>query len=272
MPARDVPVMPARDVPVMPARDVPVMPARDVPAPPARRQRRLARGIALAVLVVFALALIGGGGAALARELTRRATKAEQAAAVQAEIASRWQRLPAGKIFPATVSYPTSDVGVTLTAGRVGIAPAASCAAALDPPVASLLRRFGCVTVLRATYTDASGTLAVTSGIAVMTSAAAASRAVGASATVPPSAGVRTFRLTGTVADLFGDAQRRAFSAILGTGPYVFLYAAGYTDGRASGSAVSTPVLTDLGSSMISSMETVLTAHGGACTTKDIRC
>jgi hypothetical protein len=237
-----------------------------------RRPRRLARGVALTLLVAAGLAGVGGGGAGLALELTRTATKAEVAAAVQAEIASRWQRLPAGKIFPAAVGYSTSDQGAPTTARRVGIAPPATCASALDPPVASLLRRYGCVTVLRATYLDASGTLAATAGIVVMASASAASQAVDASGGGPTSTGVRTFSLPGTVADRFGDPQRRVFSQVLRVGPYVVLYAAGYTDGRVSGSAVTAPQLADLGSGLVTSLLTRLTSHGSACQMKDIQC
>src|SRR5260221_8130650 len=106
---------PPRAPPAIPAGGAPVMPARDVPAPPARRQRRLARGIALAVLVVFALALIGGGGAAPAPELTPRAAQAEPGAAVPAPIASPSQPPPPREIFPPTASHPTTDPAVTPT-------------------------------------------------------------------------------------------------------------------------------------------------------------
>ncbi len=264
-----------RAAPVADALAPPGAPAPAVTAGPARRRRRprrLARGVALSLLVAAGLAAIGGGGAGLALELTRPATKAEVASALQAEIASRWQRLAAGKIFPEAVGYSTSDEAAPMTARRVGMAPPASCAAALDPAVASLLRRYGCVTVLRATYLDASGTLAATAGIVVMTSASAAGQAVSASGGGPTSTGVRTFSLPGTVADRFGNPQRRVFSQVLSIGPYVFLYAAGYTDGRVSASALTAPPLVDLGSGVISSLQTGLTSHGSACQMKDIRC
>ena len=254
---------------------VPRAPAPEVlPRPPerTRRSRRLTHKVALTLLVAVGLAGVGGGGAGLALELTRTATKAEVAAALQAEIASRWQRLASGKIFPEAIGYTTSDEGAPTTARLVGIAPSASCAASLDPPVAGLLRRYGCVTVLRATYLDSSGTLAATAGIVVMTSANAAGQAAGASGGGQESSGIRTFRLSGTVADQFGDPQRRAFSPMHSTGPYVFLYAAGYTDGRVSGSATADPPLIDLASGVISRLQTELTSHGSACQMKDIRC
>jgi hypothetical protein len=116
------------------------------------------------LLVVLSLAGVAGlaiGGFALHAELTRPATAAEAAAAGRAEIATRWQRLPAGRLFPATISYLSAGRQQT-TARRVGIAPAASCAAALDPAVAAIFRARGCRAVLRASYTDSSGSLTVT--------------------------------------------------------------------------------------------------------------
>jgi hypothetical protein len=247
------------------------------PAVQAVRRRRRTVGIVLTVLLLLlGLAGVGDGAVALARELTRGPTKAEKAAAIQREVASRWQRLPAGKIFPAVISYSTSDFSVAMTATRVGMAPAATCTAALDPAVSALLRKFGCVTVLRATYVDESGTLAATAGVAVMTSAAAASGVVGVGDTSPADladAGVRTFSLPGTVADLFGDPQRRTFSALSASrGRYLFFWAAGYTDGRVSGSATTTPGLADLGDGVVVGVQAAFTAEGSACKMKDIRC
>jgi hypothetical protein len=269
-----VPAAPVPDAPAVP--DALAVPAASAvpgaPAVPAKPPRRLARIVVLTLLVALGLAGVGGGAAALARELTRPATKAEQAAAVQEEIASRWQRLPAGKIFTPTLGYSTSDFGTNMTATLVGIAPPASCATALDPALATVLRRFGCVTVLRATYLDYSGSQAVTVGIVVMNSAGAASDATVNSELLPDNAGVRTFSLPATVADQFGDAQRRYFSAISSIGTYLFLAAAGYTDGRVSGSPSSTPSLIDLGTGVLASLQSVITAHGSVCAMKDIRC
>src|SRR5580704_19110504 len=142
--------------------------------------RRRRRGGLVAVIALIVLGLVGvlGGGAALGKELTRKATKAEQAAALAAEIASRWQRLPAGKIFPATISYVTAD-GYKATATRAAIAPQTSCQHALEPTTFRVLHALGCVAMLRATYVDAAGTQAATVGIAVMSSPAVAVRAEG---------------------------------------------------------------------------------------------
>src|SRR5260370_33168920 len=150
----------------VPMADAPAVPG--VPAPPAtarhaqrpqrpRRPRRLAGGVALTLLVAAGLAGVGGGGVGLALELTRTATKAEVAAAVQAEIASRWQRLAAGKIFPEAVGYSTSDEAAPMTARRGGEAPPARRAAAPDPPGPSLPRRYGGGAGVRGTLLEAPG-------------------------------------------------------------------------------------------------------------------
>jgi hypothetical protein len=241
--------------------------------PAAPRQRRLGRVIALVSLIVVGVAGVGVGGTLLTRELTRGPTKAEKTAAVQQEIASRWQRYPGGKIFTPTLAYSSSDWGANFEATLVGIAPAASCGAALDPAMAHFLVQYGCVTVLRATYLDYSGTQAVTIGVVVMkTVGDAASAASLSSSFVPAGVGVRTFPLPGTVAAEFGDAQRRYFSPLNDFYNYVFLSVVGFTDGRISGSASSLPSLGDLGSGVISSEGAALTAPGSACAMKDIRC
>ena len=261
-----------------PSGHVPVVtPGADGPAPGLlaelpRRRGRAGRVIALVALTVVGVAGIGVGGTLLTRELTRGPTNAEKAAAVQQEIASRWQRLPAGKIFTSILSYTTGGLGASFSATLVGIAPPASCASALDPALASLLHRYGCVTVLRATYLDYSGTEAVTIGLVVMKSAAAGNRAMANSASLPVNAGVRTFPLPGTVAAQFGQAQRRYFSTITSIGTYVFLAVAGFTEGRVSGSGSSVASLADLGNSVTTSLEHVMTHHGSACSMKDIRC
>jgi hypothetical protein len=241
------------------------------PVRPARRNRA-GRVIALVALIVVGVAGIGVGGTLLARELTRGPTSAEKAAALQQEMASRWQRYPAGKIFTPTLAYSTADWGVTFNATLVGIAPAASCAAALDPAMADFLVKYGCVTVLRATYLDYSGTQAVTIGVVVMRTVSGADNAGSHSGSLPASAGVRTFPLPGTVAAGFGDAQRQYFSVVNDLYNYVFLSVVGYTDGRVSGSASSPPSLADLGSGVVSSLDGALTYPGSACAMKDIRC
>lgn len=221
------------------------------------------------LLIVLGLAGIAGGGVALYLELTRSATPAEVAAAGSAEVASRWTRLTAGQIFPATVGYLTSD-GVQTTAYRTGIAPGSSCTAALDPAVAAVVRRHGCRTVLRATYLDASGTLAVTVGVVVMQSPRAAQLADATVTTDQPDAGVRAATFAGTTAGQFGDAQRGWFQAMT-RGPYVFLSAAGYADGR-PGAKTDVTGPADLGMGVLEHVAGTLSAGGPPCQRKDVKC
>jgi hypothetical protein len=239
------------------------------PGPVVQHRGRLRTG-AIVVLVLAGLAGLAGGGIPLYAELTRHATGAEVAAAGRAEIATRWQRLPAGSIFPATVSYLTSD-GLRTTARRVGIAPRVSCPAAVDPAAAAVLRRHGCVTVLRATYLDASGTLAVTVGVAVMPSLAAAQAAVNALPSGPGQPGLRAVRFPQTTAGLFGNAQRSRQDVAASHGSYAYFYAAGYTDGRSAGNR-SAPGPGDLGNGVIGQIVTVLSGGPQPCARKDIRC
>src|SRR5215469_6531017 len=198
------------------------------PEPEASRvPRRRPRRLLVVALITVGVLLIAGGGAALVRELTRPATSAEAAAALRQEIATRWARLPAGKIFPPTIRYQDSG-GNSMLARLVGIAPPASCQAALEPAGYKLVRGLGCVTMLRATYVDASGALAVTVGIAVMRSPAAARQAANIALSLAPGDGLHALTFAGTIADQFGDAARGVQGGLPG-GPYAFLFTAGFT-------------------------------------------
>jgi hypothetical protein len=221
-------------------------------------------------LILIGLAGVLGGGSLLAKELTRGPTKAEQAAALASEIASRWQRLPAGKIFPATVSY-TGGEGSPETAIRVGIAPPISCQSALQPSAFQQVRPYRCVAMLRATYVDAAGTQAVTVGVAVFPSGRAAQSAQDALGASVTTAGLNAVPMTGTIAGAFGNAQRAAGDAQT-AGPYVLLYTAGYTDGMPGAAAASNDQLTALGTGVVGALKPTLTRHTGPCTMKDIKC
>jgi hypothetical protein len=237
-------------------------------APPARVRRPRWRTPVLIVLVLAGVAGLAAGGFGLHKELTRRATAAEAAAAGRAEIATRWQRLPAGRLFPATISYLSAGKQQT-TAVRVGIAPATSCTAALDPAAEAIFH--GCRTMLRATYSDKSGSLAVTVGIAVMRSTAAAQSAVSNLTIQPGHAGVRAVSFPGTLVSGYGDAQRGWFHVATGNGPYAFFYAAGFADGR-HGSDNLTSEPQRLGSGVLSRLIAILTGGGTPCSRADIRC
>ena len=229
------------------------------------------RVIALVTLVVLGLACVLGAGLALRRELTRGATKAEVAAALAAEIGGRWERLPAGAIFPRTISYP--DVaGNTATATRVGIAPTTTCRAALEPAALAQLRSLHCGAMLRATYLSAGGSIAATVGIGVLPSAAAAGKAQ-SELTLQPGSGLYALPYAGTMASSFTNAARAA-AGVQFAGPYLFLFTAGYTDGQ-PGSAIAAGDSGEfgaLGAGLLSAAEKTLTSHGPACSMRDISC
>jgi hypothetical protein len=223
----------------------------------------------LATLIVAGLGAAGAGGTALALEMTRHATSAEAQAAAQAEVDSRWQRLAAGQIFPRQLGYTTS-AGTRFRATLVGIAPRATCAQATDPVMARALVRDGCVTVLRATYAEGSGALVATAGIAVMPSSAAAERAFSVT-DANSSAGVRAVSFAGTVANLFGDAQRQVFS-MQNQGPYIFFVSAGYADGRPATPGFGELRFNDLSSGMMDGLIATMISYRNPCGEKDIRC
>jgi hypothetical protein len=240
-----------------------------VPALAVRQPRRSGLVVVVA-LIVLGLAGVLGGGAALGNELTRKATTSEQAAALAAEIASRWQRFPAGKIFPATLSYVNAD-GAEMTMTRVGIAPVSPCRAALAPSAFGVVHRFGCVAMLRATYIDAGGTQAVTVGIAAFPSALAALQAQGDLEASDAGSGLDALGFSGTVADKFSNAERGASDAQF-AGPYLLLYTAGYTDAMPGGVASANDQLLVMGNGLLTALEPALTTHASACTMRDIKC
>jgi hypothetical protein len=244
------------------------------PGVTSRRRRFPGRLLVLITLTVVGLVGIAGGGVGLARELTRTATPAEQAAAVQQEIATRWQRLPAGKVFPAQITFAYtvySDVWRT-RASLVGISPPVSCQVALEPTAYRLVRGLHCVTVLRATYVDASGTTASTVAIAVFRSTNAAQTAQIALSSLDPAEGLHVVAYSGTVTGTFGDPSRGEFGSAI-AGPYLLLYTAGYTDGIPGALAANdTYEPYDLGTGVLAVLARVLTAHGSPCRMKDIRC
>ena len=211
------------------------------------RGRRAAAIIALILgLVGFAVSMTG-----VAIQLLPRQFTAGQQRQIEAwEVMRRWQTMPAGQIFPASVSYQLSASGLQdaapldLDALRVSIAPQQSdCAKAVtSAAVGAVLRKDGCEAVLRATYVDATRSYVMTVGVAVLpTEAAAASAGSSLSQTRLAaardavgvgrlSAGVLVVRFRGAAARLYD--YNRQISASFTAGPYVVMYAAGYSDSR----------------------------------------
>jgi hypothetical protein len=228
------------------------------------------RRVAVLVLAAIGLSGIAGGGWLVYRELARTATPAEARAAGQAELVSRWARLTAGQMFPATIGY-TGASGTRTDAYLVGIAPSVRCAEALDPLAAAALDPQRCGAVLRATYTDASRTLVVTAGVAVMPSTAAALRAVTNFGAHQPHGGVKVAAFPGTVANLAGNANSDWYGAFH-AGPYIVLFAAGYADGQSVQVTSVNPALADLAFAVVRPLATVISQTGSPCQRPDIQC
>jgi hypothetical protein len=213
---------------------------------PGRGRRAAAITALILGLVGFAASMAG----VVIQVLPRQFTAGEQRKIEAWEVMRRWQTMPAGQIFPASVSYQLSAhtlqdaAPLDVDAIRVGIAPQVSdCAKAVTSQVAgAALRRNGCQAVLRATYIDATRSYVMTVGVAVLpTAAAAASAASGRSrprlavahdaaeaGRLPAGVGVVRFR--GARAGLYD--YNRQISASFTAGPYLVMYAAGYSDSR----------------------------------------
>ena len=207
--------------------------------PPYRAHRSRARWFAVVTALVLGtaglvLSLVGVASQILPRQFTAQ----QQRQITDWEAGKRWRDLPAGNIFPALVSYTPpaaldDDPSLRLSAGRVGIAGQASCAAVTDAAVGAVLARNGCGAMLRATYVDATDSYVVTIGVATMPGSAQSEAAarqlagvVGASG-----AGVQALPVGGTPAAAF-IRVRRQLSGTVAAGTYLILYAVGYTDDR----------------------------------------
>ena len=247
---------------------------RGLEGTPGRRPRTF--GIIIVLIFITGLGAAGGGAALLVAMASRHPTQAQISAAGQREFTLLWQRLPAGKIFPASVGYVNS-LGADTTATLVGIAPQARYAAAVDARAAAVLAA-GCLTVLRATYTDASRTALATIGVAVMRSADGADAALQTLA-AGGHGGLLPVSFPGTVASLFTGKARETASAQSAAGPYLFLYAAGYADGRATGLGPRTgaayldeTVTTDLGAELVADLSATFQRPANPCSDRNVRC
>jgi len=194
------------------------------------------------MLAVLALSLMGLAAATVglvAQLLPRTFNSVQKQQIIAWEMGKRWRDWPAAKIFPDSLRYPVpgqalGGADLPLAAHRIGIARQASCHVATDPAVARVLARYGCLAVLRATYDDATQSLAVTVGVVVLPGPAAASASMKA---LPgqhgngPRPGVRAVSFRRTPVARFGNRQRQ-LSSVQRTGPYLVFTTVGYADGR----------------------------------------
>jgi hypothetical protein len=215
------------------------------------RRPRYTGGRRVAALIALLLGLAGFAVSATGlaiQLLPRRFTAAQQQQIVNWEIASRWQQLTAGQIFPASVPYQLSAAvlqdatPLNLAALRIGVAPQSGCGTGVTTAAAAaVLRRDGCQAVLCATSVDATRSYIMTVGVAVLPSDAAAARAsqglsrprltaANHADTDTLAAGILVVRYHGTAAAVYDYS--RQISASFADGPYLVMYAAGYADSR----------------------------------------
>jgi hypothetical protein len=216
-----------------------------VPASQPQRRRRRGRWLGSVVLLAGCAALVVSGYQVYSGTRPRTFTPSQQRQIMGWEVAARWRQLPAGTIFPASMTYSPppalADGGkLTLSARRLAIATQKPCPQATDQAAAAIFGRTGCEAVLRSTYEDETGTFLATVGIAAFPTAAQASAAqqalsspqlaqVGNFDVVAP--GVQAAAFPGTPAAGFDNARRQLSATVL-AGPYVVMYTVGYADNR----------------------------------------
>ncbi|MCF6526472.1 hypothetical protein [Streptomyces sp. JJ36] len=143
-----------------------------------------------------------------------------------------WHNLRSDEIFPGRITETTTAVTVQGWS-RQGIAEESSCEEALRKDLAEAVAPAGCTTVLRATYVDLSGDMALTLGVVVLGSDQEATRiAEQFRVSVDPGPLVYPARFPGTAA-----AQWKAELAVGGAaqpvseeGPYLAVVSIGPTD------------------------------------------
>jgi hypothetical protein len=215
--------------------------------PPDSGSARWPRPAKVSFLIAVTALVLGAAGLAVSlygvatQLLPRHFTAQQQQQITNWEYGKRWRQLTAGQIFPAAAKYapaaaleddPTLS---TLPARRIGVAKQASCRSATDAAAAAVLHRDGCEDLLRATYTDGTGSYVVTIGVAVLPGVAQADAAVQSLASAADvdgiGPGVRALSFRNTAAGWFTNARRQVSGAI-SAGTYVVLYTAGYADSR----------------------------------------
>jgi len=207
-------------------------------APANRRRGGWRFGITLVALVVGTAGLAASAAGVSAQLLPRKFTAQQQQQIIGWEMARRWRAMPAGEIFPASITYqlPADALGssssLPLLAYRVGISRQTNCRAGSDPATARVLIADRCTAVLRATYADETDSMLVTVGVAVMPGDNAARAAASKlSDGQGPEPGVRAVPFPATLARAFGDRERQLSWAV-SSGPYLIMSTAGYADSR----------------------------------------
>ncbi len=179
--------------------------------------------------------------------MPRKFTAAQRERIEAWDIAQRWRTTSKTRLFPARLRYALDgeQIGAPgslhLTARRLVIAAQSSCAraAAADRELTSVLDHDGCQALLRATYTDATSSLVLTVGVAVLHSQGSARSAAhfltggvaGGQGAVAKNLVLRPVPVPYTPASAFTTRQRQ-LAWVVGAGSYLVMATAGFADGR----------------------------------------
>ncbi|KAB8183322.1 hypothetical protein FH608_049260 [Nonomuraea phyllanthi] len=193
------------------------------------RYRRMFVAMLGVIIVVSSMIVLLGTVGLFAETRSRPLTPAERDQYQQEEIARRWQAWPSTGVFPEEVKYLGLDRAQQY-ARRIGIAPETECAKGVDAAVAGVLQSHGCVSMLRATYTDQTASFVITVGVAVLKDEESRVSAT-EELTQDDRVGVLPVAFPGTVTERFGPQQRQR-TGWVGAGPYIVFSTAGYADGR----------------------------------------
>ncbi|GGP49026.1 hypothetical protein [Streptomyces melanogenes] len=240
-PAPPTPPPPAGPTPVMAPPAAPPFPGTvPHPVPPipvaAPSVRRRGRVVAAAVCLVLGIGLLGGAAAGSWLSGGSGGADAHGGYTAAREM---WHNTPVDTLFPPTLNGSGAGPGgADRVWTRIGVAPDAGCAGALDPLLLKALQPVGCVRLLRATYTDASSSAVTTVGL-VFTEADA--DAMGALRTRFSDESLgdrddlmpRPYAVAGTPAARFGDKQRASWTVrVLTDAPVVVYSVTGFADAR----------------------------------------
>ncbi|MFD7261977.1 hypothetical protein [Streptomyces sp. NPDC059874] len=193
------------------------------PPPPhhtTRPRRHPVRALAAVLCATLGTGLVVGAGLTAWSE--HRATHHKPSAdAVYRKAESLWHSTPVDSLLPPVLAGPSAGPGgADRSWTRIELAPDAPCPAALPADWQRLLAPTGCTRVLRATYTDATGSSLITVGMVFTPADAPAMAELTGRFTAPPAFG-------------FADAQRAAWTAsVLSDAPVVLYTVSAFADGR----------------------------------------
>lgn len=218
--------------------------------PPAQghASRRAQRGrsasrvpFAVGLCLVLGVGLLGGAAVGHWVNGSSAAAQAGEDDPVRtyAQASALWHDQPVDRVFPRTLRARNAGPGdADRSWVRIGVAPDAGCAGALDPALAAALAPAGCLRLLRATYTDTTSTEVTTVGLLV-TRADPAAMTLFAKHWTEGHTATRTDAMPlpvafpGTAAADFGPAQRGSWAVdVSGRMPVIVYAVSGFADGR----------------------------------------